>query len=109
MNNNFRLTVHLANQPRVDTKAPKSMTKRGPQKNAIDLAKEEARKKRQSSETNSSGRYKVYTTISSYHSSIDDCMKKLADIRTTHEVAIGKNPDKPNKMGKELYQISFVN
>ncbi len=22
MNNNYRLTVHLANQPRVDTKAP---------------------------------------------------------------------------------------
>jgi hypothetical protein len=109
MNNNFRLTVHLANQPKVDTKAPKTISKRREQKNAIDLARDEAKKSRkQITETSSGGRYKVYTTISSYHANEDECMKKLADIRAIHEIAIGTNPDKPNKIGKELYQISFV-
>ena len=40
MNNNYRLTVHVANQPKVDTKAPKVFQKKGPQKTAVDRARE---------------------------------------------------------------------
>ena len=31
-----------------------------------------------------------------------ECMKAFADIKSKYEVAIGNNPDKPNKIGKEL-------
>ena len=33
---NFRLTVHVANQPKVDTRAPKAIVRKGKQKSAVD-------------------------------------------------------------------------
>ncbi len=111
MNNNYRLTVHLANQPRVDTKAPMpTRGKKGPQKSAVDLAREEAAKQkagvRQGDDVK--GRYKTYTTLSFYCKSKEACMAKLNDVKTRFDIAIGQNRDKAS-YGKELYNISFVN
>ena len=36
-------------------------------------------------------------------------MKELANIQGMYNIQIGNNRDKPTKMGKELYNISFVN
>jgi len=111
MNNNYRLTVHLANQPKVDTKAPKvTKGKRGPQKTAVDLAREESAKQRSGFKTSddSKGRYKTYTTLSFYCKSEEACMAKLSDVKTKYDIAIGKNRDKTS-YGKELYNIAFVN
>jgi len=109
----FRLTVHLANQPKVDTRAPRVTTKKGPQKSAVDMAREEAKRNKSSNGSNSQesskGRYKVFNTISSYHKSKEDCMKQLSDIKTKYEIAVGMDHNKPSTYGKELYNISFVN
>tara|TARA_R110002050_G_scaffold84556_1_gene180573 strand:+ start:106 stop:432 length:327 start_codon:yes stop_codon:yes gene_type:complete len=105
---NFRLTVHVANQPKVDTRAPLAVTqKKGPQKTAVDLARE-TNKKNGSPAVSSKGRYKLYNTLSFYCKSIEDCYKKLADVKTNYDIQIGNNHDKPTKMGKELYNISNV-
>jgi len=110
MKESFRLTVHVANRPKVDTRAPKVVSKKGPQKTAVDTAKEEARKQRSNTPQESSkGRYKVYTTLSSYHMTREDCMKELADIKAKYEIQLGKDHKKKSKYNKELWQISFVN
>jgi len=110
MNKNFRLTVHLANQPKVDTKAPKVIKKKGPQKSAVDLARENAAKQKAGFKTgdDDKGRYKTYTTLSFYCKSKEECMVKLNDVKTKFDIAIGQNRDKAS-YGKELYNISFVN
>jgi len=110
MNNNYRLTVHLANQPKVDTKAPRVVQKKGPQKTAVDLARENAAKQKAGfkSADDVKGRYKTYTTLSFYCKSKEACMAKLNDVKTRFDIAIGQNRDKAS-YGKELYNISFVN
>ena len=109
---NLRLTVHVANQPKVDTQAPKRVSKKGKQKSAVDQAREQAAKDRVSKGAPTSGkkgRYKVYTTLSSYHKTKQACMQKLSEIRSKYEIAIGKDINKPNKFDQELWQISWVN
>ncbi len=114
---NYRLTVHVANQPKVDTRAPKvTPKKKGVQKTAIDMAREEAAKNRafqpkdkNATKESNKGRYKVYTTLSSYHATKTACYQKLSEIRSKYDIAIGKDINKPNKFDKELYQISWVN
>jgi hypothetical protein len=109
---NYRLTVHVTNQPKVDTQAPKVFAKKGKQKNAVDQAREQAAKERKNKNVpkqDNKGRYKVYTTISSYHKTRLDCMQKLSEIRSKYDIAIGKDINKPNKFDKELWQISWVN
>ena len=110
--NNYRLTVHVANQPKVDTQAPKRVSKKGKQKNAIDQAREQAAKERMNKnapKVDNKGRYKVFTTLSSYHKTKQECMQKLSEIRSKYEIAIGKDVNKPNKFDQELWQISWVN
>ncbi len=110
MKGNYRLTVHLADQPKVDTRAPKRKMKKGAQKTAIDMAREEARKSRSNTTQESNkGRFKVYTTISSYHMTMEDCMKRLNDIKSKYTIQLGNDHNKVEKYGKELYNISFVN
>ena len=115
---NYRLTVHVTDQPRVDTRAPKvaPQQKKGEQKSAVDMAREQAKKDRSfqpgsktGSNESSKGRYKVFNTLSSYHKTKDDCMKELANLKDKYHIQIGDNRDKPTKMGKELWSISFVN
>jgi len=113
---NFRLTVHVTDQPRVDTRAPKvAPQQKGEQKTAVDMARAEAKKnksfkpKTPAEKESNKGRYKVFNTLSSYHKSKADCMKELANLKDRYNIQIGNDRDKPNKMGKELWSISFVN
>jgi|TARA_R110001592_G_scaffold32770_1_gene114449 hypothetical protein len=109
MNNNYRLTVHVANQPKVDTKAPKVFQKKGPQKTAVDRARENsAQRKDGIKNDDSKGRFKTYTTLSFYCRTKEECLAKLSDVKTKYDIAIGKNRDKVS-YGKELYNIAFVN
>tara|TARA_R110001583_G_scaffold25807_13_gene93424 strand:- start:92 stop:424 length:333 start_codon:yes stop_codon:yes gene_type:complete len=109
MNKNFRLTVHVANQPKVDTRAPLAVSKKGPQKSAVDLARETNKNnKGNTTQVSSKGRYKLYNTLSFYCKSIEDCHKKLADVKTKYDIQLGNDHNKPKKYGKELYNISCV-
>ena len=116
--NNYRLTVHVEGQPTVDTR-PTSFVKKGPQKNAYEKVLEQSaidRKKflakkqnKNAPKVDNKGRYKVYTTLSFYHKTKADCLKRLSDVRSKYDIAIGKDVKKPKKFRKELWQISFVN
>ena len=45
--NNYRLTVHVSDQPKVDTRAPRiAPQQKGEQKTAVDRAREQAAKDR---------------------------------------------------------------
>ena len=105
MNNNYRLTVHVTNQPKVDTKAPRVVQKKGPQKTAVDLARENAAKQKagvgQGNGESLKGRFKTYTTLSFLCKSKAACMVKLSDVKTRFDIAIGQNRDKAS-YGKEL-------
>tara|TARA_R110001592_G_scaffold361493_1_gene672278 strand:+ start:505 stop:834 length:330 start_codon:yes stop_codon:yes gene_type:complete len=106
---NFRLTVHVANQPKVDTRAPKAIVRKGKQKSAVDLARENAKKDREGTQEQSSkGRYKLYNTLSFYCKDMEEVHKKLADVRAKYDIQLGNDHNKKDKYGKELYNVSFV-
>ena len=113
--NNYRLTVHVTDQPTIDTRAPKATPQqKGEQKSAVDRARIQAKKdkptsKHDENKVSSKGRYKVFNTLSSYHKTKDDCMKQLSDIRLMYNIAKGNDVLKVDKFNKELYNISFVN
>jgi|TARA_R100000541_G_scaffold41311_3_gene48752 hypothetical protein len=109
MNNNYRLTVHVTNQPKVDTKAPIVFKKKGPEKSAVDRARENSSQHKAGIKNeDSKGRFKTYTTLSFYCRTKEQCLTKLNDVKTKYDIAIGKNRDKAS-YGKELYNIAFVN
>jgi hypothetical protein len=92
MKGNYRLTVHLDNVKRSNAATGKRV------KNA---------KGKMVNET----RPILRNTISWYFNSIDECEKKLSEIRGSSDYKIkkGTNVNKQHKLGKELYYISFVN
>ena len=92
MKGNYRLTVHLDNVKR------SSMTTGKKTKNA---------KGKMVNETKSVLR----NTMSWYFNTVEDCEKKLSEIRGSSEYKIkkGTNVNKKHKLGKELAYISFVN
>ena len=114
--NNYRLTVHVENQPKVDTKPSTNFKQKGPLKSAYERALEQSAKdrkmfldKKQNAPIESdTGRYKVYTTLSFYHNTKVDCLKRLSDVRSKYDIAKGKDRNK-SSYNKELYNISFVN
>ena len=106
---NLRLTVHVANQSKIDTRAPQVSTRKGPQKSAVDLARENAKKDRSSTtETSSKGRYKLYNTLSFYCKDMEEVNKKLSEVRAKYDIQLGHDHNKKHKYGKELYNVSFV-
>jgi hypothetical protein len=92
MKGNYRLTVHLDNVKRSSAATDKKT------KNA---------KGKMVNET----KPVLRNTMSWYFSSVEDCEKKLSEIKGSSEYTIkkGTNVNKPHKLGKELYYISFVN
>ena len=92
MKGNYRLTVHLDNVKR------SSMATGKKTKNA---------KGKMVNETKSVLR----NTMSWYFNTVEDCEKKLSEIKGSSEYTIkkGTNVNKKHKLGKELYYISFVN
>ena len=103
---NLRLTVHVANQPKVDTKAPRKIGKTKKTKTAMERAMEPVKKQE---EVSSKGRYKLYNTLSFYCKDMEEVNKKLAEVRAKYDIQLGNDPNKKDKYGKELYNISFVN
>jgi len=88
--NNYRLTVHVLN-------AEKSRIETGKMiKNAKGKMIPETKEK-------------IFNTISSYHKTKDACIQALSSMRSKYTIAIGKDYEKKDKLGKELYNISFVN
>jgi hypothetical protein len=92
--------------------------KKGPQKSAYEQVLEQSAKDRKAfaakkqnknvPEVDNKGRYKVFTTLSFYHKTKVDCLKRLSDVRSKYDIAKGKDRNK-SSYNKELYNISFVN
>jgi len=102
---NLRLTVHVANQSKVDTKAPKVSGRSKKTKSAMEMAMEPRKKQ---AEVSSKGRYKLYNTLSFYCKDMEEVNKRLADVRAKYDIQLGNDHNKKDKYGKELYNISFV-
>ena len=92
MKGNYRLTVHLDNVKRSSATTGKRV--KNSKGKMVDVTKPILR-----------------NTISWYFNSIEDCEKKLSEIRGSSEYKIkkGTNVNKKHKLGKELAYISFVN
>jgi len=108
----FRLTIHVENQPKVDTRPATKFRKKGEQKNAVQQAMDEAKKQREKvnvPKVDNKGRYKVYTTLSFLCNTKRECIQKLSELRSQYNIAIGKDHNKPEKYNEELWQISNVN
>jgi hypothetical protein len=92
MKGNYRLTVHLDNVKKSSAATGKQV---------------KGKKGKMVNETKSVLR----NTMSWYFNSVEDCEKKLSEIRGSSDYKIkkGTNVDKQHKLGKELYYISFVN
>ena len=92
MKGNYRLTVHLDNVKRSSAATGKKT------KNA---------KGKMVNET----KPVLHNTVSWYFNTVEDCEKKLSEIKgsSVYTIKKGTNVNKPHKLGKELYQISFVN
>jgi len=102
---NLRLTVHVANRPKVDTMAPKVSGKRKKTKTAMERAMEPVKKH---SEVSKKGRYKLYNTLSFYCKDMEEVNKKLAEVRAKYDIQLGNDRNKKDKYGKELFNVSFV-
>jgi len=102
---NLRLTVHVANQPKVDTKAPRVSGRPKKTKSAMEMAMEPRKKQ---AEVSSKGRYKLYNTLSFYCKDMEEVNKRLADVRAKYDIQLGNDHNKKDKYGKELYNVSFV-
>ena len=92
MKGNYRLTVHLDNVKRSSAATGKRVkTSKGKMVNETKPI--------------------LRNTISWYFNSIEDCEKKLSEIRGSSDYKIkkGTNVNKKHKLGKELAYISFVN
>ena len=100
----YRLTVHVKGVNRVDTHSPKQF-KVKKDKTAVERALE---KKQTSSHSASKGRYKIFNTLSFYCKNMEEVNKRLSIIRSNYQIQIGDDKNKPEKYGKELYNISFV-
>ena len=92
MKGNYRLTVHLDHVKKGKGATGKKV--KGAKGKIVDETKSIVR-----------------NTISWYYNSIEDCEKKLSEIRGSSDYKIkkGTNVEKNHKLGKELYYISFVN
>ncbi len=102
----YRLTVHVKGVNRVDTHAPKQFGKIKKDQTAVEQALE---KRQTSSRSATKGRFKIFNTLSFYCKNMEEVNKRLSIIRSNYQIQIGDDKNKPEKYGKELYNISFVN
>lgn len=107
-----RLTVHVTNQPKVDTQQPAINNKKF--KSAYENAQEQGRIDREKASKNitqtaeKKGRFKVYSTITIRDlKDKKDINNALADIRKKYTIAICPNSRRSNwKLGDEMYYIA---
>jgi hypothetical protein len=87
--NNLRLTVHLADVQKKDVQTGKRI------KTAKGKMQFETKRK-------------IFNTLSFMVKDQEDVNMKLAEIRSMYTIQLGQDPNKKDKYGKELINISFV-
>tara|TARA_R110002051_G_scaffold1671_2_gene9455 strand:+ start:412 stop:759 length:348 start_codon:yes stop_codon:yes gene_type:complete len=113
-----RLTVHVANQPKVDTQQPTSTkSNKKTSTSAYEKAQEQGQIDREKVSNNTiqtkvkKGRFKVYTTITVRDlKDRKDVNNALADIRKKYTIAICPDSRRSNwKSGDEMIHIAWQN
>jgi hypothetical protein len=89
MNKFLRLTVHLKDVIKKDVQTGKRLS---------------TAKGKMQFET----KRKIFNTMSFLVKDQDDINKTLAEVRKEYTIAIGQDPNKKDKYGKELINVSFV-
>tara|TARA_B100000287_G_scaffold115701_1_gene107673 strand:- start:389 stop:661 length:273 start_codon:yes stop_codon:yes gene_type:complete len=89
MNKFLRLTVHVTDVQKVDASTGKRI------KNASGKFINETKRK-------------IFNTLSFMVKDQDEVNRKLAEVRKWYTIALGQDPNKKDKYGKELINISFV-
>ncbi len=89
MNKFYRLTVHVADVQKIDAPTGKRI------KTAKGNFQHETKRK-------------IFNTLSFYVKDQDEINKKLAEVRSMYKIQLGQDPNKKDKYGKELINISFV-
>ena len=87
--NNLRLTVHLADVQKKDVQTNRRI------KTAKGKFQYETKRK-------------IFNTLSFMVKDREDVNRKLAEIRSMYKIQLGQDPNKKDKYGKELINISFV-
>ena len=89
MNKFLRLTVHLKDVTKQDVQTGKH--------NKTAKGKMQFETKR-----------KIFNTLSFRVKDMEEANRKLAEVRTMYTIQLGQDPNKKDKYGKELINISFV-
>ena len=89
MNKNYRLTVHVTDVQKVDAQTDKRI------KTANGKFQYETKRK-------------IFNTLSFLVKDQDEINKKLAEVRSMYKIQLGQDPNKKDKYGKELINLSFV-
>ena len=89
MNKNYRLTVHVTDVQKKDVQTGKRI------KTAKGKMQFETKRK-------------IFNTLSFMVKDQEDVNRKLAEIRSMYTIQLGQDPNKKDKYGKELINISFV-
>jgi hypothetical protein len=89
MNKTFRLTVHVTDVQKSDVQTGRRF------KTAKGKMQFETKRK-------------IFNTLSFMVKDQDEVNKTLAEVRKEYTIAIGQDPKKKDKYGKELINISFV-
>ena len=89
MNKFLRLTVHVTDVQKNDVQTGKRIT---------------TAKGKMQFET----KRKIFNTLSFRVKDMEEANRKLAEVRTMYTIQLGQDPNKKDKYGKELINISFV-
>ena len=89
MNKFLRLTVHVTDVQKRDADTGKRI------KTAKGKFQHETKRK-------------IFNTLSFYVKDQDEINKKLAEVKSMYKIQLGQDPNKKDKYGKELINISFV-
>ena len=89
MNKFLRLTVHVTDVQKRDADTGKRI------KTAKGKFQHETKRK-------------IFNTLSFMVKDQEEANKKLAEVRTMHQIQLGQDPNKKDKYGKELINISFA-
>ena len=89
MNKFYRLTVHIADVQKKDVQTGRR-TKMAKGKFQFETKR------------------KIYNTLSFYVKDQDEINKTLSEIRSMYTIQLGQDPNKKDKYGKELINISFI-
>ena len=103
MNYNYRLTIHVENANRLAIETGKHIYQhKGKTYKHMEEAPHEAKRIKEK-------KTKTFTTLSFYCRTKQECLQKLAELRSEHTIAKGKDYKNKEKHNKELYNISWVN